>query len=563
MKLHGTLVLGATALFLSACGGAGSGSEAAAPALSAPAAAIRLNAPAAVPQTSRISLQWTARGDASTFSVWLKPGDAEDFREVATGLTGRSAIVERGAAWKLDFPTASVRVRGCSADGRCVDSNVQALQDVLLNGIVTLEPQNQVPGVNAFRAVAVSDDGRTVAVGDGGDMPPQWEPGMTAVGSVSVFHRDDTGHWQREAYLIRPYTRLVGARTNGVGEVLALSGDGHTLATKVRESSGAGGIYVFARNAQHQWSEQALLGVGSGELASRLALSFDGNWMAASEVNGFMVYARTGGQWRTDSRVTSPDTGSPSPDWMHIIQATTGLAISGNGKVIAARGTGRASANAPEVFAGVFLYTRCDCKGWTRKAEIRSPRTPGDEHWNSFGSGLALDHEGTMLVVGDPGDPSAAGSPAPNPGDRSAPRSGAVHIYTAQDGGVTWLRNAFLKSSTAPAEDHLGGDVRLSGNGSILSSSACGLDGNSHGVRRNHAAGTGIDWPPARSLCHLRANYVFQRSESGTWRHVAAAIVSAPPNSETLQARSSNAETWVVTALPAAHEGLVGRAFLY
>lgn len=194
----------------------------------------------------------------------------------------------------------------------------------------------------------------------------------------------------------------------------------------------------------------------------------------------------------------------------------------------------RHARHGPDVFAGVILYTRCDCNGRTRKAEIRSPRAPGDEHWNSFGSSLALDHEGTLLVVGDPGDHSAAGSTAPNPGDRSAPRSGAMHIYTTQDGGVSWWRHAFLKSSTAPTEDHLGGDVRLSGDGRLLSSSACGLDGNSPGVRRNHAAGTGIDWPSQNVRCHLRANYVFQRSESGTWTHVAAAIVSAPPNSERL-----------------------------
>lgn len=214
------------------------------------------------------------------------------------------------------------------------------------NGIVTLEPQNlqAVAVSDDGRTVAVGDDRRTVAVGDGGDRPPEWEPGMNAVGSVSVFHRDDTGRWQREAYFIRPHVRLVGDRTNEVGEVLALSGDGHTLAAKVREGSGTGGIYVFARNAQHPWSEQALLGVGSGELASRLALSADGNWMAASESNGFMVYARTEGQWRTDSRVTPPDIDSPAPDRLHIVlEATTGLAISGNGKVVATRGTGRMS----------------------------------------------------------------------------------------------------------------------------------------------------------------------------------------------------------------------------
>jgi len=554
----------AALLFLSACSGAGEEAEPLLPAQAdeaasaAKAGSVQLDTPAAVPQSDRISLRWTASQDLVTFSVWLKATDAAPFRRIANGLRGPGATVARGPAWKLDFPTARIRVQGCTAHGRCTDSNAQSLLEVLLAGTVKLEPQTQRPDRDKFGPVAVSDDGRTMAVSDQLDYPPVWEEGMTAVGSVSVFQLCDDGHWQRELYFLRPYTSLVGDRSNVVGTALALSGDGNTLAIQVRESSGVSSLYMLARNAQHVWSEQALLENGSGEFGGSTVLSFDGSRLATSEVDGFVVFARDGTQWRREVRFSS------TGDWAHNIYSST-VAFSGNGKVLAVPGYSQPGRGEPKNGEGVFVFERSEAGEWVRTAEIRSPRPPG-RYSQSFPRDLVLDHEGHTLVVGDVEDNTGAGASRPDPQDQSAPLSGAIHVYR-KAGPAAWRLDAFLKSRTALASDLLGDDLSLSRDGRLISSSACGLAVGAPGVRRNHAPDATVTRPPTY-WCDRRANYVFERRESGTWAHAATALTPAParPNEggggEFTQARSGNGQTWVYTGILLGQQDRYGSAYV-
>src|SRR5262245_21620094 len=54
-----------------------------------------------------------------TYTVLLQPASGDDFHAVATISGNLFATVERGAAWRLDFPSARVKVRGCNGEGQC------------------------------------------------------------------------------------------------------------------------------------------------------------------------------------------------------------------------------------------------------------------------------------------------------------------------------------------------------------------------------------------------------------------------------------------------------------
>ena len=122
---------------------------------------ITLNPPATVGQSNRIGLTWQAQGGLTSFTVFVQRAAGAAFEAVDAVVAGQSAQFSRGAAYRLDFPTARVRVRGCMDANQCVDSNEQPLVDALLGGLAQLSAE---PFGNHFLGVALSADGNTLAV---------------------------------------------------------------------------------------------------------------------------------------------------------------------------------------------------------------------------------------------------------------------------------------------------------------------------------------------------------------------------------------------------------------
>jgi hypothetical protein len=122
---------------------------------------IALNPPATVGQSNRIGLTWQAQGGQTSFTVFVQRAAGEAFEAVDAVVAGQSAQFSRGAAYRLDFPTARVRVRGCIDANQCVDSNEQPLVDALLGGLTQLSAD---PFGKSFSGVVLSADGNTLAV---------------------------------------------------------------------------------------------------------------------------------------------------------------------------------------------------------------------------------------------------------------------------------------------------------------------------------------------------------------------------------------------------------------
>ena len=106
---------------------------------------------------------------------------------------------------------------------------------------------------------------------------------------------------------------------------------------------------------------------------------------------------------------------------------------------------------------------------------------------DGFGYSLAL--AGDTLVVGAPGEASAATGIDGDPTDNSAVDSGAAYVFTRTSG--VWSQQAYLKASNTEAGDGFGGSVALAGDTLVVGAPS-------------EASASG-------------AVYVFTRSSKGVW----------------------------------------------
>ena len=367
-------------------------------------------------------------------------------------------------------------------------------------------------------SLALSGDGNTLAVaapweasaatGVNGD---QDDNSLPQAGAVYVFTRAGET-WSQHAYLKASNTGRKGTGDDIEGDQfgfsVALSVDGSTLAAgAVSEDSSAtgidgnqtddsaassGAVYVFTKDG-NTWAQQAYIkgaNTGQGDLFGYgVGLSADGATMAVAGydedgsgkgvnpvddngVNGSgAIYAfdRTGGTWRQ----TGYFKGSRS---QRNDALGYSVAISADGRAIAA-GTGdEACLNGginpsgcdvdtfPEHLAAgsagaAYIWVRSG-DTWTEQAFIKASN-PELEDW--FAVRLALNSDGSRLLVGAPMEDSAARGLNRRQDDNSAVESGAAYLFTRT--GTTWSQHSYIKASNAEAFDEFGSSVAMSGDG--------------------------------------------------------------------------------------------------
>src|SRR5262245_21496347 len=269
---HGFAWIGALAFaaMLAACGGSDAPTTTIPPMSASPigadaAQSITLAEPTNVFGTNRIALSWSAHGSALTFSVLLKRSERDEFDVVAQGIDTQSTEIRRGAAWRYDFPTARVKVRGCTPGNDCFDSNEQPLLSALLGGVIALDPSPDSLTNSAFGSrLALDGIGDTLAVTDVLDARPGTPPLLDQFGSFYIFQRDAAGLWQRELYQLGPNAATL------FGNRVTLARDGNLLAVAAQNASPAGAppgvfdprgaVFVYAHDAG-TWHQQAVLQV--------------------------------------------------------------------------------------------------------------------------------------------------------------------------------------------------------------------------------------------------------------------------------------------------------------
>jgi trimeric autotransporter adhesin len=543
----------AGALFLNGCGGGssggGGGGSAPPPPSAPPAPVLSLD----IEAIKRFGLTWPDVAGETEYRLLENPDGSTGYGQVAT-------IAANATSFSLEVflparVNASYILQACNSVG-CSDSAPVFVSGNLAAGIGYFKSSNtaisQVFGV----AVAISGDGRTLAVGapsegssatgiDGN----QGDTSAPFAGAVYVFARDGDDPWSQQAYVKASNTR----EGDQFGTAVALDGTGSTLVVgAIGESSGAttingdqadvsvgeaGAVYVFTRNAQGEWSQQAYIkpsSTGPGHrFGNALALSSSGDTLAAgtpresSSAAGIdpvpddegplsgavYVFTRDGSGWSEQAfiKASNAEVGD---------LFGSSVALSASGDILAAGAPledsdatgidGNESSNAAFDSGAVYLFSRDGTATWSQLAYVKASNT-GSGH--EFGHAVALSGDGDTLAVGAPLENSSAAGIDGTP-DELAPGAGAAYVFVRD--GSSWSQQAYVKASNSAAGDQFGQAVALSGDGDRLAVGAHLEDGGT----------SGIGTVPNDAAADAGAAYLFVRQAGQPWAE--SAYLKAP-----------------------------------
>lgn len=289
-------------------------------------------------------------------------------------------------------------------------------------------------------AVAISGDGRCVAVGAGYEDSAATvidgnQASNTAADAGAVYlYVNGGGAWTQQAY-IKPTNTDAGDR---FGVSVALTADGATL-------------------------------VVGAEAEDSAATSIDGdqNDDTATEAGAVYVYARSGTTWSQQAYIKPP-----AIDFGDFFGKR--LALSAGGDVLACSAPGEDSTIANS--GAAYLFTRFGTT-WSQGPMLKAPNA-GDS--DQFGVDIALGGAGTLALVGAPLEDSAAAGTNGNQTDDSSESSGAAYRYI--DSASTWSVTHYMKSPIPSPGDQFGYAVALDGSGETAAFAAPREDSGAKGV---------------------------------------------------------------------------------
>lgn len=475
----------------------------------------------------QLTFSWDPVASVTHYRLLENPDGHSGFTSVSGNIPGPQTSVVRDIAVHLhEWVGARYLVQACNAGG-CTGSGEVSATDVMLDTIGYLKASNAESGDYFGDVVAISGDGRTLAVGargeDGSAAGINGDPTDNSnnwAGAVYLF-RFDGASWYQQAY-VKASNPDVG---DGFGEAIALSADGNTMAVgAMAESSGAisidgdqadntaiqsGAVYLF-RFDNNSWRQQAYMkasNTGEGDhfgwsLALRpdgdlLAVGAPGEASADTGVNGdqadnsldaagaVYLFVFDGSAWtqRAYIKASNADFGDKFGEAVALSADGQTLAVGALFEQSAATGiNGDQYDDVPlQHFGAVYLF-RSEGADWYQQAYIKASN---NNVWNPgnikrFGDSVALSAGGNTLAVGATEEDSAATGINGDQHDEVWNwDAGAVYLF--QFDGASWYQQAYIKSSNSGAGDNFG-EVALSSDGNILAVGARGEDSIATGI---------------------------------------------------------------------------------
>ena len=174
------------------------------------------------------------------------------------------------------------------------------------------------------------------------------------------------------------------------------------------------------------------------------------------------------------------------------------IVVGAVGEASAATGVDGDQADDSASDSGAAYVFRGSGSTWTQEAYLKASNTNTND---GFGQSVAID--GDTIVVGAPGEDSAATGVDGNQADNSASGAGAVYVFVRT--GTTWTQQAYLKASNTDAGDQFGSAVAIDGDTLVV------------GATGEDSAATTVDGDQDDdSSSFAGAAYVFTRTD-GVW----------------------------------------------
>jgi len=346
-----------------------------------------------------------------------------------------------------------------------------------------------------------------------------------------------------------------GGNQGHTGTSIAVSGDANTMAVGAPFESGgsrgvngnqndnsmyaAGAVYVYTRQGQ-SWAQQAYVKASNpgqnDHFGSSVALSRDGNTMAvaahweasaATGVNGnqnddslpqagaVYVFTRTGTTWTQQAYIKASNTGNAAQGDGD--QFGFSLALSGDGNTVAVGAitedsaahqiNGNQNDDTAQSAGAVYVFSRTGTT-WTQQAYIKSANQDAGD---LLGFSVGLSFDGNTLAAAAFNE-SGGGRGINPPDDNKSQGSGALYVFTRQNGG--WTQEAYIKASRGETSDGFGFATSISADGNTIAVGAGDEACLTPGI---DPPGCADDAPPGRGAnIWVGAAYVFVRNGT-TW----------------------------------------------
>lgn len=524
----------AAASLAASCGGGGGGDDS--PPVPDPPGAATLALEIGLKQ---LRFSWPAVTGATSYLLLANPDGASGFTQVGADIAGGETSVDLDVSVHLhDWANARYMLDACNSSG-CTGSNeLGTTLDDMLEAIGYFKNSNHEAG-DHVTSVELSADGQTLVIGSPGERSAatgidgdQADNSATSAGAAYVYRRVD-GVWAQQAYLKASNAEAF----DHFGVTAALSADGRTLAVGASgESSnasgvngdqdsnlfsGAGAVYVFVRDDNGEWSQQAYVkalnpGIDD-EFGFAVDLSADGDTLAVGApfedsapvttfpgVGAVYVFHRdSASSWSQRAYIKASNAAEGDGFGYSV-------ALDGNGEILAVGAPFEDSAatgidgdqddNTASGAGAVYVYAgNHDTNDWQLTAYVKAPNT---ESFDQFGH-VALSDDGSTLVVGAPGEDSSAKVINGDQADNGSSDAGAAYVFGRS--GATWQFQAYLKAPNPERAFVFGASVLLSRDGTTLAIGAPNESGGSSGV--------GGD-PMDNNVTDAGAVYLFRREDS-------------------------------------------------
>ncbi|MDQ2077819.1 FG-GAP repeat protein [Marinimicrobium sp. ABcell2] len=482
-----------------------------------------------------LAFTWNGGSGATEYSLLEQPDPEVDYQQVATIVGGETAYDHE--VYLPKRLTARYKLEACTSGG-CVESEELAVDsDELAVAVGFVKPSNNIEEMEFGTDVAFSADGQVMAVS-----ALQGEGDVR--GSVIVFERDANDEWAELAHFwpddptesisfgralalsADGSTIAVGANggSNHEGRAyvfermgntwveqasfttnadldgdqendwfstgIAIAGDGDTLAVSANHSFTEESVYIYNRSGDN-WSKVQRLTADDGRendnFGENLAMSVDGSMLLVGasmqpygspgpdpDENSGAVYVFThNGSWSLAQQLKPSDVELGDRFGTSISLAHDGLTLA-----VGATGDDEEGTNS----GAVYLYNRGDSSSaWQFAQKVKAD--PILAHVQ-VGYAVALSGDGNHLAIGSRNDSSAAEWIGGDPEESGVGNNGAVHLF--EHDGEQWQYHSFVKPPYNPQTSiYFGESLALTSDGETLAitarhhnSSASGIGGD-------------------------------------------------------------------------------------